>query len=85
MGSVFDRMGGRPPLRPFLRAAAAFATEVFRPPIRPRGAPHPSGLVSQPAPPAPHVTRTASGGIEVMSRNAALKRIFDIDPAKDAR
>jgi len=31
------------------------------------------------------VTRTASGGIEVMSRNAALKRIFDIDPAKDAR
>jgi len=25
MGSVFDRMGGRPPLRPFLRAAAAFA------------------------------------------------------------
>ena len=30
MGSAFDRMGGRPPLRPFLRAAAAFATEVFR-------------------------------------------------------
>jgi hypothetical protein len=33
-------MRGRPPLRPFLRAAAAFAGEDFRPPTRPSSASH---------------------------------------------
>jgi len=35
-----QRMRGRPPLRPFLRAAAAFAGEDFRPPTRPSSASH---------------------------------------------
>ena len=34
------RVRGRPPLRPFLRAAAALAAEDFRPPIRPSSASH---------------------------------------------
>ena len=38
-------MHGRPPLRPFLRAAAAFAGEDFRPPMRPSSASH-SGPVN---------------------------------------
>lgn len=39
-GIVFDRTRGRPPLRPFLRAAAAFAGDDFRPPMRPSSASH---------------------------------------------
>jgi len=34
------RMRGRPPLRPFLRAAAVLAAEVRRPPARPSSASH---------------------------------------------
>ncbi len=34
------RMRGRPPLRPFLRAAVALAVEDFRPPMRPSSASH---------------------------------------------
>src|ERR1700731_3001761 len=40
MESLLDRVRGRPPLRPFLRAAAALAAEEFRPPMRPSSASH---------------------------------------------
>ena len=40
MESFLDRVRGRPPLRPFRRAAAALAADEFRPPIRPSSASH---------------------------------------------
>jgi hypothetical protein len=39
-GAFCYRMRGRPPLRPFLRAAAAFAAEERLPPMRPSDAPY---------------------------------------------
>ena len=40
LGGVVCRSRGRPPLRPFLRAASALAAEVRRPPWRPSSASH---------------------------------------------
>jgi hypothetical protein len=39
-GFALDRIRGRPPLRPFLRAAAVFAGDDLRPPMRPSSASH---------------------------------------------